>query len=202
MTPVQSTIKLKVKEKRNQYEVLHCCDSLALRKSLCIQIGYRYTFIISISTLSVWTFFENRLIKRRWNNFLFPLIFWWAIHRESYQHTKPQKLHRVSSSTGHAVVNHNSVPCYKNATPFLFMSTGCSYSLTTTQPWNEATQIPFHINEGGWVLQTILWNSVNLKRKITFYNSQMVHLPSHPFFFIDGRVISHVLLRAKINWAH
>lgn len=113
--------------------------------------------------------------------FSFPLSSG-GLSTENHTSTQSRRNCRVSSSTGHAVVNHNSVPCYKNATPFLFMSTGCSYSLTTTQPWNEATQIPFHINEGGWVLQTILWNSVNLKRKITFYNSQMVHLPSHPFF--------------------
>lgn len=48
-----------------------CCDSLVLQKSVWIQIGSRYKFIISISVLSIGFFLEDGFIKTWWNYFLF-----------------------------------------------------------------------------------------------------------------------------------
>lgn len=127
--------KINNKKKRNQYQVLYRCDSLAPRKSVCIQIGNRYRFIISISVLSIgFFFFENGLIKSWWNYFLFPLIFCSAIHRESHLHTKhaSETAHRLLHDGAGSILNHNSVP--KNAIPSLCGSTRSSLALTIILP--------------------------------------------------------------------
>lgn len=67
MTSVQSRIKLKVKEKRNQYYVLYHCDSLALRKSVCVQIQQQiqiyYQYISIVNRFFLWEWTYQKLMK-------------------------------------------------------------------------------------------------------------------------------------------
>lgn len=146
MTPFQSTINLKVKEKKESISgFIPLWFTGSAKVSVHsdwqqIQIYYQHISIVNrVFSCSSSFFFENGLIKTWWNYFLFPLIFCSAIHGESHMHTKhaSETAHRLLHDGAGSILNHNSVP--KNAIPSLCGSTRGSLALTTAHlhEWEE-----------------------------------------------------------------